>query len=134
MQDMTLHTSIKIYSIIVWLQDYLTALFKGNRYLGKASRKLIGVSNKEVYLSWAAREFGNWPVVLLSDIDFDSRDKRFWDSLPDSIKVLFKEDLVCIVCKDTTQMNTIMDSLPVKFATAYGMVNGILARDNTNDY
>ena len=79
-----------------------------------------GFFYKDIVEQWARLKYFGTPIVILLNIDIAQREAPFWGKIPYSKKAAFSKDAVVLMCKDLTQVKSIVDSVSDSFAEAYG--------------
>jgi hypothetical protein len=104
------------------------------KYMGSAvgmkERNIFGISYKNLISSWVRINFDGEYILVLTDIDLSKKPSLFWENIPYIRKMAFTEEVVILKCKDSSQMQNIVDSIESSFATAWGYRNGILVSTN----
>ena len=111
----------------LWGKGYSSALYEGifsdrNHYwqhIGAVEERsrtkgnLVGASWHNIITFWVKSRFLYETVVVVWDIQYNTKDKAFWRSLPRKSVEAFLEDVVVFRCKDLNQADQIRNSIEI---------------------
>lgn len=95
-----------------------------------SDKSVVGVRMYEILADYCKFKYLHSSVVVLYDIDCSQKSSAFWSKLPTKRAVAFAKDVVVLVCKDREQMISVMENIPVVFATAIAVESGVLVDCN----
>lgn len=84
----------------------------------------------EIIPQWLSRIWPNEFVICLSNVNTEVKGPKFWSMLREDQRYEFLKDIVILRCKDNSEMETLLESIDIGFASAIGVFNGEILGSN----
>jgi hypothetical protein len=124
-----IHLAGKYYS--VYLSEFFSFFYNYNILRDNTTEflndKIRGLNITSILEEWVLLKYPHEVLVILIDIDVSTKPMSFWATIPYAKEVLFTKEVIILKCKDRRQMEQIVDSTSITFATAIGYVAGKVA-------
>lgn len=93
--------------------------------------KIGGFNFKEVLGFWSSKLWVGEYIVVLMSVNPAMKGPSFWSRLTAKQRDSLLQDVVVLRCNDRKEMESLIDSIDVSFAEAYGILSGkvILTND-----
>lgn len=93
--------------------------------------KVVGYSEEEILLQWAAKEFVHHTVIVLRHVNVEMKSTTFWKSVDIFAKKQLVKDVVVLFFSTPKEAQNVLHSIAPEFAEAYMFVSGKLFDSNT---
>lgn len=113
------------------LREVKTYLLKGSK-LTRNTNKIQGITFDELLEFWVSYNSLNECVVVVTDINYDSKPAHFWEAIPIEDRYELIKDAVLFRCKDKRYAMRLIDSIPSSFGIATGYYTGITFYSNSD--
>lgn len=96
--------------------------------------RIVGYSDKEIFLSWCRYTFRHNSVLVFRNVNVEMRSTKFWKSLDPISRKQLLQDIPVLFFRDGLKPMEVAHSIEPEFAEVYFFYHGQLMWSNNDKY